>query len=93
LRTRRLVVAPGGIVPTHSHDDRPALVYVVNGEIIEHSTHCAVPIVWRGGEDSPEFGPGYGHWWENKTDKEVVLISSDVVDQETIDLDKPNRDM
>ena len=23
LRTRRLVVAPGGVVPTHQHDDRP----------------------------------------------------------------------
>lgn len=93
LRTRRLVVAPGGIVPTHNHDDRPALVYVVSGQIIEHSTVCAVPLTWVAGEDSAEFGPGFGHWWENKTDKEVVLISSDVVDQETIDLDKPNHDM
>jgi quercetin dioxygenase-like cupin family protein len=93
LRTRRLVVAPGGVVPTHNHDDRPALVYVVSGEIIEHSTYCAVPILWKAGEDSPEFGPGFGHWWENKTGKEVVLISSDVVDQETVDLDKPGGDM
>jgi quercetin dioxygenase-like cupin family protein len=93
LRTRRLVVAPGGVVPTHNHDDRPALVYVVSGEIIEHNTVCAVPITWKAGEDSAEFGPGFGHWWENKTDKAVVLISSDVVDQETVDLDKPNGDM
>ena len=26
LRTRRLVVQPGGIVPVHSHKDRPALI-------------------------------------------------------------------
>ena len=30
LRTRRLVVQPGGIVPLHSHADRPALIITVN---------------------------------------------------------------
>ena len=30
-----LVVQPGGIVPWHSHADRPALIYVVSGEIVE----------------------------------------------------------
>jgi quercetin dioxygenase-like cupin family protein len=91
LRTRLLKIAPGGIVPTHNHDDRPALVYIVKGEIIEHNTYCLVPILWKAGEESREFGPGFGHWWENKGDTEVVLTSSDVVDQETIDLDKPNQ--
>ena len=36
LRTRRLVVQPGGIVPIHSHADRPALIVVVSGSITEH---------------------------------------------------------
>ena len=93
LRTRLLTIAPGGIVPTHNHDDRPAVVYVVKGEIIEHSTFCAVPVVWKTGEVSREFGVGYGHWWENKSGETVVLTSSDVVDKETIDLHPPNRDM
>ena len=93
LRTRLLTIAPGGIVPTHDHDDRPALVYVVKGEIIEHSTFCSVPVVWKTGEVSREFGVGYGHWWENKSGETVVLTSSDVVDKETIDLDPPNKDM
>ena len=91
LRTRRLVIAPGGIVPTHNHDDRPTLVYIISGEIIEHNTVCLAPINWKGGEVSREFGPGFGHWWENKGTEEVVLTSSDVVDQETIDLDKPSQ--
>jgi quercetin dioxygenase-like cupin family protein len=81
------------IVPTHNHDDRPTLVYIVKGEIIEHNTYCLVPIVWKAGEESKEFGPGFGHWWENKGDTEVVLTSSDVVAQETVDLDKPDHDM
>lgn len=93
LRTRLLTIAPGGIVPTHDHADRPALVYVVSGEIIEHSTFCDVPVLWKTGELSREFGLGYGHWWENKSDKTVILTSSDVVDKETIDLDKPHDNM
>src|SRR5262245_9525232 len=31
FRMRRLVIQPGGIVPWHSHGDRPALIYVVEG--------------------------------------------------------------
>jgi hypothetical protein len=41
LRTRRLVVQPGGIVPLHSHKDRPALIYTVSGAITEYSSACA----------------------------------------------------
>ena len=45
LRMRRLVIAPGGIVPWHGHGDRPALIYVVQGEITEYTSDCTVPIV------------------------------------------------
>ena len=85
LRTRRLVVAPHGIVPTHEHDDRPSIVYVVSGEIWEHSAFCAVPIQHRAGEWTPEFGPGHKHWWENRTGNRVVLLSSDVVPPEMME--------
>jgi mannose-6-phosphate isomerase-like protein (cupin superfamily) len=33
FRLRRLEVQPGGVVPLHSHADRPALIYVVSGGI------------------------------------------------------------
>lgn len=79
LRMRRLTVAVGGIVPTHQHDDRPSIVLIQSGEIIEHSAFCAVPILHKAGDSTPEFGPGHAHWWENKTDQPVVLISTDVV--------------
>ncbi|MEZ5667563.1 MAG: cupin [Alphaproteobacteria bacterium] len=79
LRTRRLTIAPHGIVPTHRHDDRPSIVYVLNGRLIEHNALCAVPITHEAGEWSPEFGPGHRHWWENPTDEAVVVLSSDVV--------------
>lgn len=93
LRTRRLTIGPHGVIPTHTHEDRPSIVYIVSGELVEHSTFCSVPIVHKAGEWTPEFGPGHGHWWENKTDKPAVVTSSDVVDQETINLDLPKGDM
>ncbi|MFM9974133.1 MAG: cupin [Beijerinckiaceae bacterium] len=79
LRTRRLTIGPGGFVPTHFHNDRPSIVYIVKGEIVEHSNSCSVPIVHRAGEWTPEFGDFHGHWWENKSNSEVVLTSSDVI--------------
>jgi quercetin dioxygenase-like cupin family protein len=89
LRTRRLTIPVGGVVPTHEHDDRPSIVYIVKGEIIEHSTLCSVPILHRAGEWTPEFSPGHAHWWENKGKTEVVLTSSDVVPPDQLD----GRDM
>jgi quercetin dioxygenase-like cupin family protein len=79
LRTRRLTIGPGGIAPTHFHNDRPSIVYVVRGEVVEHSDGCSVPIIHRAGEWTPEFGDFQGHWWENKTNSDVVLLSSDVI--------------
>lgn len=79
LRMRRLELAPGGFVPTHSHEDRPAIVYVVKGTVTEHNSFCAVPIVHSAGSVSEEFGPGYVHWWENTGDEVVTFLSSDVL--------------
>jgi len=78
LRLRRLTIAPGGVVPTHWHDDRPSIVYIVKGELIEHNHKCAVPILHREGEWTPESGPN-AHWWENKSGVEAVVLSTDVV--------------
>jgi len=85
LRTRRLTVAPQGVVPTHVHDDRPSIVYVLSGEIVEISALCAVEILHKAGEWTPEFGPGHAHYWENRTNQPVVLTSSDVISPEHFD--------
>jgi quercetin dioxygenase-like cupin family protein len=77
LRTRRLVVQPGGIVPVHSHKDRPALIYVVSGSITEHSTACGAPIEHKAGDISRE-ADGLSHYWENHGKEPAVLLSSDV---------------
>jgi quercetin dioxygenase-like cupin family protein len=33
LRLRQMTIMPGGVVPLHSHEDRPALIMVNSGEI------------------------------------------------------------
>ena len=45
----------------------------------------AVPVLHREGEWSPEFGPGHAHWWENKSGKEVIVLSSDLIPPEYFD--------
>lgn len=77
LRFRKLVIEPGGIVPWHSHDDRPALIFVQQGEIIEYASNCAGPIVHKAGEIRAET-QGTSHWWKNLGDVPVILYVGDV---------------
>ena len=77
LRTRRLVVQPGGIVPIHSHADRPALIVVVSGSITEHRSDRAEPVEHRAGDISCE-ADGISHYWINHGNEPAVLLSSDV---------------
>jgi len=77
FRLRQLDVEPGGIVPWHSHENRPAMIYVVSGEIVEYASNCSVPIVHKAGDIAPERA-GVSHWWENKSDTKAVLISVDL---------------
>ena len=77
LRTRQLVVQPGGIVPLHSHKDRPALIYTLSGSITEYSTACSVPIEHKAGDISRE-ADGLSHYWVNNGTVPAVLLSSDV---------------
>ena len=78
LRMRRLVVQPGGIVPWHSHSERPANILVVSGSITEYRSTCATPITHAEGEVTAESG-NLAHWWKNNTSKPTVLISADVL--------------
>jgi len=77
LRFRKMVIAPGGVVPWHSHDDRPALIYVAEGEIVEYASNCSGPILHKAGEIRPET-QGTSHWWKNLSAAPVVLFIGDV---------------
>src|ERR1700753_2886261 len=77
LRFRKLTIEPGGIVPWHSHDARPALIFVQQGEIVEYASNCAEPIVHKAGDIRPEVF-GTSHWWKNLGTQTVILYVGDV---------------
>jgi quercetin dioxygenase-like cupin family protein len=78
FRMRKLTIEPGGIVPWHSHGDRPAIIYIIEGEINEYASNCAVPIVHKAGDVVAETSE-VSHWWKNTGDKTVVLLSADLI--------------
>ncbi|HEX3346883.1 MAG TPA: cupin domain-containing protein [Acetobacteraceae bacterium] len=78
FRLRKLVVEPGGVVPWHSHGDRPAIIYIVSGEITEYASTCAVPILHKAGEATEETHET-AHWWKNLGTTTVVLLSADLL--------------
>jgi quercetin dioxygenase-like cupin family protein len=77
FRLRELEVKAGGIVPWHSHDERPAMIYIVSGEIVEYASNCAVPIVHKAGDVAAE-AKGTSHWWQNTGKVTSKLISVDI---------------
>ena len=78
MRLRKLVVQPGGVVPWHSHEKRPANIYIISGSITEYRSTCSVPIEHQAGDVTSEFGP-LAHWWKNNTKMPTVLLSADIL--------------
>ena len=78
LRFRKLTIVPGGVVPWHSHADRPALIFIAQGEIAEYASNCSEPIVHKTGDIRPETS-GTSHWWKNLGDQAVILYVGDVL--------------
>jgi quercetin dioxygenase-like cupin family protein len=78
LRFRKLTIEPGGVVPWHSHADRPAIIYVAEGEIVEYASNCTEPIVHKTGEVRSETS-GTSHWWKNLGTKTVILFVGDIL--------------
>jgi quercetin dioxygenase-like cupin family protein len=81
LRLRKLVIQPGGIVPWHSHGDRPAIIYIIQGEVTEYASNCSVPLVHKAGDVTPETHLT-SHWWKNTGSETVVLLSADLLHDE-----------
>ena len=79
FRMRELVVQPGGVVPWHSHGERPAIIYIVKGSITEYRSTCSVPIEHKEGEVTAEFGADLAHWWRNNSSEPTVLLSADIL--------------
>lgn len=78
LRTRSWNISGDtGIVPIHSHADRPAIVFTLTGEIFEYRSDAAERIKYSAGGLSLEEGD-VTHWWLNEGPEDVRLIAFDV---------------
>ena len=89
---RRLTIPPGGVIPTHEHNDRPSLVYFIKGEVSSTTANAPCRSSTAPANSDTEWGD-YRHWWENKTDSDVVLIGVDIVPPDFLDdpkTDEPN---
>ena len=77
LRLRTITFEAGGVAGFHSHKQRPAFAYVLQGNLIE----------LRQGGYEKTVGPGgiitesrdVEHWAENRSGAKVMLIGVDVV--------------
>ena len=77
LRLRTITFEPGGVAGFHSHKERPAFAYVLEGNLTE----------LRPGGYTKSVGPGgfiseardVEHWAENRGATKVVLIGIDIV--------------
>jgi quercetin dioxygenase-like cupin family protein len=78
LKQHRTTIEPGGAIPLHDHVDRPEIIFIFAGRLIDHQ-----------GEDSREYvagesytvGKNNRHWLENKSSEPAVFIATSVVRQ------------
>ena len=79
LRLRNIVFEPAGVAAIHSHKDRPAFAYILEGTLTE----------LREGGYVREYKPGdvitesrdVTHWAENRGTGRVVLVGVDIIKQ------------
>ena len=77
LRLRKITFEAGGVAALHSHKDRPAFTYVLDGTVTE----------LRDGGYKKEYGPGdvitesrdVTHWAENKGTTKAMLVGVDII--------------
>ena len=76
LRMRKITLQPGGVIGLHTHKDRPAVSYFLQGEVTYRQEGKADVVV----------GPGQGfaegkattHWAENRGTVPAVWIAVDI---------------
>jgi quercetin dioxygenase-like cupin family protein len=76
LRLRMLTIEPGGYIGLHSHKDRPAVVYFLQGTdtVIRDDGSSQT---FKPGDTSGEPGSAV-HWHRNDGKDAVILITADI---------------
>ena len=77
LRMRKISLAPGGVLGLHTHVDRPAVTYLLQGEITYHREGMPPVVVGPGGGMAE--GRGTTHWAENTGRETAVWIGVDII--------------
>lgn len=75
LRARLVTLEPGGRLAVHSHNGRPTLEYVIEGNVVE--IRNGVEIQHTVG-DMIVGTKDVTHWWENRSGGRVILLPVDV---------------
>lgn len=78
FRARAVLLLPGAKIAIHAHDHPPAIVYVLENELVVHRNDSDSPVVRRRGDTYFE-GPGVVHWLENVSADSVRAIAVDIV--------------
>ena len=76
LRMRRITVQPGGALALHNHADRPAVTYMLQGEMTYHQ-QGKPDVVIRAGDGFAE-GRATTHWGQNTGTMPAVWIAVDI---------------
>lgn len=75
LRSRLVTLPPGGIIPVHNHNDRPSVMYVVEGVATEHRGD---QVIERHQGESFQIGKDTPHSIENKSSARAAYVETDV---------------
>jgi quercetin dioxygenase-like cupin family protein len=76
LRMRKVTLEPGGVLGVHNHKDRPAITYLLEGEVVYHQEGKADQVVRPGGGFAE--GRATTHWAENRGSVPAVWIAVDI---------------
>ncbi len=77
LRMREVTIAPGGLLPMHSHQDRPSVSYVLKGTLTEYLEGQPQGRQITTGESYATHGPR-AHALQNRGDTPAVFLEVDL---------------
>lgn len=80
MRCRVLECQPGETISVHSHINRPAILYVLEGNGEEHSNQFEGVRIWKAGDCFAEYNDTE-HWVKNRSEKvPLKVLSFDLLD-------------
>jgi len=77
MRARVVTLDAGGVIAVHQHESRPAVAYLLEGEITE--VRGKEQVIAHGQGSAAFEQTGLVHWWENRSDRPVKVVVVDIV--------------